>query len=230
MHTTAAHVPATASLPAIFAARLLTTRLTAFISNNAVTIVYPVRTAASQAVKTGSNPVGDAKRSNGVEIRSSARISSPLSFSAACPIPLRVAGSLPKTGAACILRAIPTSFPLLPCIVVQSCPCAIFRARALAAALLQCISGKAHTEASVGDITGISGELEKTDLVFDDVLVETFHGETFQARSPLDESVRSIKRKLSSSQGATVRQHRNQPIIHDRLHVIKNFTALQAGY
>lgn len=26
-----------------------------------VTIVYPVRTAASQAVKTGSNPVGDAK-------------------------------------------------------------------------------------------------------------------------------------------------------------------------
>ena len=26
-----------------------------------VTIVYPVRTAASQAAKTGSNPVGDAK-------------------------------------------------------------------------------------------------------------------------------------------------------------------------
>ncbi len=37
-----------------------------------VTIVYPVRTAASQAVKTGSNPVGDANLNEALAVSVSA--------------------------------------------------------------------------------------------------------------------------------------------------------------
>ena len=44
-------------LPAV---AVLTSQRALLKRNLAVTIVYPVRTAASQAAKTGSNPVGDA--------------------------------------------------------------------------------------------------------------------------------------------------------------------------
>ena len=48
------------------------------------------------------------------------------------------------------------------------------------------ISGKAHDTTGFGNVTEFSGEVEKSGLVFDDVLVETFHGETPWARCPVD--------------------------------------------
>lgn len=101
IHSIMAAVPATPSLRTGYLTRALDKAARSNYYKRAVTIVYPVRTAASQAAKTGSNPVGDAKRTNGVEICPVGRISSPLSFSGcAFPMPLlRCALSLNKVRA-----------------------------------------------------------------------------------------------------------------------------------
>lgn len=48
------------------------------------------------------------------------------------------------------------------------------------------ILGKAHDAAGFGDVAEFCGEVEKSGLVFDDVLIETFHGETPWAWCPVD--------------------------------------------
>ena len=61
IHSIRAAVPATPSLRTGHLTRALDKVSRSDYYKRAVTIVYPVRTAASQAAKTGSNPVGDAK-------------------------------------------------------------------------------------------------------------------------------------------------------------------------
>lgn len=50
---------------------------------------------------------------------------------------------------------------------------------------IKCISGKTHDAAGLGDVAEFGGEVEKPGLVFDDVLIETFHGEIPWACCPV---------------------------------------------
>jgi hypothetical protein len=61
------------------------------------------------------------------------------------------------------------------------------------------IPGKAHDAAGFGDIAEFGGEIEKTGLVFDDVLIETFHGETPWAWRPVDGSFTLPSKRSSPS-------------------------------
>ena len=56
----------------------------------------------------------------------------------------------------------------------------------LSAPFVKGISGKAHDATGFGDVAEFDGEVEKSGLVFDDVLIETFHGETPWASWPVD--------------------------------------------
>lgn len=95
-----------------------------FTTDCAVTIVYPVRTAASQAVKTGSNPVGDAKRTKSVEIRLMGCVFTLLFFSAADPLSLETLGNsvhFCRVGKA-HFRCLPTIFIGSSCSKVRNIP------------------------------------------------------------------------------------------------------------
>lgn len=74
IHSIMAAVPATPSLRTGYLTRALDKAARSNYYKRAVTIVYPVRTAASQAAKTGSNPVGDAKRTKSIVIRLMGRV------------------------------------------------------------------------------------------------------------------------------------------------------------